>query len=153
MIVALSPESVENISNENNDEELNVAVEVHSEDTNQRVGMNKASTAHRCNACDKEFNASGDLERHLKDKHTESVCNMCDKKFTSRKHAEEHICMEGEIVPQKCEKSYCNKEFVSTDTLQKHMKSYHYGNQRSVCKKCGEIGGARFDMKKHMETC
>ena len=151
MLVALSEETTS--AEDANNEDLTVSVEIHNEDTNQRVSMNKESAAHKCVACDKDFNASGDLERHLKDKHTESVCNMCDKKFTSTKQAQEHICLEGEIVPQTCEKSYCNKQFVSTATLQKHMKSNHFGNQRSVCKKCGEIGGARFDMKKHMETC
>ena len=43
-------------------------------------------------------------------KHEEHACTMCNKKFNSSKEAEEHICREGEIIPQVCEKSYCKKK-------------------------------------------
>jgi hypothetical protein len=76
---------------------------------------------------------------------------MCDKKFTTTKQAEEHICMEGELVSQVCEKSYCKKEFISSMALKDHMKTSHYGNQRSVCPKFGEIQGQKVGVKKHME--
>ena len=39
-------------------------VRVHEEEGVQRVSMNKKSTGHRCNACDKGFNAPSDLDRH-----------------------------------------------------------------------------------------
>ena len=123
------------------------------EDTPRRVIMSKDSPEHRCHACDKKFNAASDLDRHMKDKHTEYDCHMCNKKFTSRKHAEDHICMDGDLVPQVCEKSYCKKEFVSSVALKKHMQASHFGNQRSVCPKCGDIADNKWNMKKHMESC
>ena len=95
--------------------------------------MNKQSTENRCHACDKRFNAASDLDRHMDDKHTKNSCSMCNKKFTSRKHAEEHICTEGDIVTQVCDKSNCKKEFVSTAALAKHVKSNHFGHHKSVC--------------------
>ena len=61
--------------------------------------------------------------------------------------------MEGELIAQVCEKSYCKKEFISSEALKDHMKNNHYGNQRSVCPKCGEICGTTLNIKKHMETC
>ena len=132
-----------------------VEVEVHNQEVAARVTMNKESSEHRCHACDKLFNADKDLNSHIRDKHTESesVCHMCDKKFTTKKQAHEHICMEGEIVAQVCEKSYCKKEFVSSTALKDHMKTNHFGHQRSVCPKCGEICGNKGEIKKHMETC
>ena len=33
------------------------------------------------------------------------------------------------------------------------MNNSHFGNQRSVCKKCGEILKANMNMTKHMEVC
>ena len=113
MLVALSKETTS--AEDANNEDLTVSVEIHNEDTNQRT-MNKESAAHKCIACDKDFNASGDLERHLKDKHTESVCNMCDKKFTSTKQAQEHICLEGEIVPQ-------THTVINSSSAQPHCRS------------------------------
>ena len=55
------------------------------------------------------------------------------------------------IAPQVCDKSYCKKEFVSTAALAKHVKNSHFGHQRSVCTKCGEIIDK--NMKSHIETC
>ena len=121
--------------------------------TMQSVNMSKESTEYRCQACDKIFRADSDLERHIRDKHTESECPMCDKKFSSAKHADEHICMEGDIVAQICDKSYCKKEFISSAALAKHMKSSHYGHQRSVCQKCGEIINLNEGVNKHKEKC
>ena len=60
--------------------------------------------------------------------------------------------MEGELVPQICEKSYCKKEFISSGALKEHMKTTHLGNQRSVCTKCGEICEDK-NIKKYMESC
>ena len=138
---------------EDETEENTVNVEVHQQDVQPRVDMAKKSTENRCQACDKTFNKAADLDRHMTDKHTESECHMCDKTFSTRKEVQDHICMEGELVPQKCEKSYCQKQFVSSRTLKEHMKSAHFGNQRSVCPKCGEIGETNKSMKKHIESC
>ena len=114
--------------------------------------MSVNSTEHACNACDNKFNAAGDLDRHVKDKHFQPECPMCNKEFTTGRQAEEHVCMDTEIVPQKCDKSYCNKEFASSATLKVHMKKAHYGSQRTVCTKCSEILSNE-QMKRHMDTC
>ena len=66
----LTGESTESVNNDNN--EHNVSAVIHNEDNTQRVSMNKESSAHKCQGCDKDFSASGDLERHVQDKHTES---------------------------------------------------------------------------------
>ena len=68
---------------------------------------------------------------------------------------ENHICLEGdsEIVPQKCEKTYCGKEFVSSTALKNHMKSSHFGTQRKVCTKCGEMLNININIKKHNDVC
>ena len=169
--IAILQESVSNVTKINNDlktevntqkkvianlvgethdtEQSEVNVEVHRE----RVDMTKESSTHTCNACEKVFKAAGDLDKHMDDKHTESDCHMCNKTFRSRKDAHDHICLEGDIVPQKCEKPHCNKEFVSTAALAKHMKSSHIDKQRSVCTNCGEIINMNKTMKSHTDIC
>ena len=119
-------------------EEADIAADVHratSVDTagsTQRVSMAKKSTPPKCNACDKSFKANSDLEKHVSDVHTDSECDLCNKKLKTKRKLEDHICPEADIVPQKCEKSYCNKEFVNSASLKKHMKNTHFGNQRTV---------------------
>ena len=133
--------------------EVEAEVEVSAEEYSQRVDMRKDVTGHKCIACDRLFKASSDLDRHMRDKHEEHACTMCNKKFNSSMQAEEHICREGEIIPQVCEKSYCKKKFVSSNALAKHVKNVHFGHQRNVCTKCGEMFDKNGDMKKHMDTC
>ena len=111
------------------------------------VDMSKENTTPTCNACNKVFKAAGDLDKHMNDRHTESECHMCNKTFTNRKDVANPICLDAEIVPQKCEKTYCGKEFVSSTSLKNHMKSSHYGNQRKVCTECGEILNTNINMK------
>ena len=74
---AISPEV------ETDAEVHNIEAVVHSEEAGQRVNMSKDSREHRCHACDRIFKAEPDLDRHMKDKHTEAECHMCNKKFTS----------------------------------------------------------------------
>ena len=148
---AIAPDDTED--DDTADTAGNDTVQGHHQEETARVDMSKGSTEHRCQACDKAFNKAADLDRHIKDKHTESECNMCDKRFTTRKQAGEHICLEGDLIPQTCEKSYCQKEFISTSALKEHMKTAHFGHQRSVCPKCGQIGNDKREFKKHIESC
>ena len=127
-------------------------VEVHIQEEDERVVMSQSSRGHACNACDKVFNAAIDLERHMNDKHLQRECQMCKAEFTTKKQAEEHICTEPEIILQKCDKSYCQKEFASSEALRVHIKKTHFGSKRTVCTKCDEILNTK-DVRKHMDIC
>ena len=43
-------------------DDTETGVEAFDEADNQRIIMSKSSNEHKCNACDKVFNAAGDLE-------------------------------------------------------------------------------------------
>ena len=146
-------EDAENEVEEEQEEEAEVEVEVHADESAKRVNMNKGGADNRCEACDKLFKAAADLERHIRDRHEDNECPMCKKLFTSRKQAEDHICTDGEIIPQICDKSYCKKEFVSSAALNKHIKNNHFGHQKTVCTKCGEMLDKNIGLKKHLDTC
>ena len=45
------------------------------------------------------------------------------------------------------------KKFVSSNALAKHVKNVHFGRQRTVCTKCGEMLDKNEDMNKHIDTC
>ena len=45
----------------------------------QNVTMNKKSSGHNCNACEKNFRKSQDLDKHMDAKHSEKQCTYCDK--------------------------------------------------------------------------
>ena len=146
----------ERLNSNQDDAETESDVAVHEPSNTERVTMSKKSTEHKCHACDRVFNAAGNLDQHINDKHdkhNQNECHMCNKKFTNRKQVEEHICTEGDIIEQKCEKSYCKKKFVNRKMLKTHMKNAHFGDQRTVCQKCGEIFDSNMNMKKHIEVC
>ena len=155
-VAAMTEELTGGDDDENEDagehEEVEVSAEVHRDERSQRVTMTKKNTPPKCHACDKMFKADGDLEKHMSDVHTPSECDNCNKKFKTKRLMDDHICAEGDIVPQKCEKSYCNKEFVSSATLKKHMKNTHFGAQRTVCNNCGELI-SKSDIKEHNQIC
>ena len=129
-----------------------INVEVHRQEEDQRVVMSKRSTGHACNACAKVFNAAIDLERHMNDKHFQGKCQMFETEFTTKKQADEHICTEPEILTQKCNKSYCQKEFATSQALRVHIKKSHFSHQRTVCTKCDEILKTQ-DVRNHMDMC
>ena len=141
------------IKNLEGDRNKSKSVEANDGVQRETVDMSKENPTQTCQACDKVFKAAGDLDKHMTDKHTESECHMCNKTFTTRKEVQDHICLEGDIVPQKCKKSYCDKEFVSSTALKNHMKSSHFGHQRNVCTKCGEILSTDTNMKHHSKSC
>ena len=113
--------------------------------------MNKESPVQWCLVCEKIFKASVDLDRHMDDKHAESECHMCKKVLTTRKQVREHICLEEQVVPQKCPK--CQKEYISSAALEKHINNVHAENLIPVCTKCGEVGKTNEYIKKHMKLC
>ena len=134
-------------------EEFEVTADVHNAEVTPRVTMNHKNTLQKCLACDKVFKTSGNLEKHLRDRHTEVNCQMCDKQLANKKEVVEHMCLDSQVIPQKCEKGYCQKEFISTAALEKHIKSSHFGDKRSVCKKGGEILSINKHMKRHIASC
>ena len=62
------------------DEHIEAEVEIVER---QSVLMNIETQDHRCNACNKEFSNSRNLNNHIDAKHNEKVCVFCEKVFTN----------------------------------------------------------------------
>lgn len=58
-------------------------VEIVEEATVQTVSMNKGSTFHKCNACDKKYKTSIDFENKVRSKPNEKQCIYCSKTFNN----------------------------------------------------------------------
>ena len=46
--------------------------------------MNREQNRHVCNACDRTFKESQDLDRHMEAKHSLAKCAFCEDEFTSQ---------------------------------------------------------------------
>ena len=126
-------------------EDRDVVVEV-----SQNHTMNKDLTGHKCNACDKTFRQSNDLDKHMNAKHTEKQCNYCDK--ICEKEADlvnyhsECIDVVLRTVPcQKCEKVFTNF------AIRRH-KEVCKGAKEFDCPECGMVCSSPVAMKKHYDN-
>ena len=113
------------------------------------VTMNNKTNVQKCNACDKSFRTSADLENHINSKHTQKTCIYCDKVCNNEveliKHHKE--CNEIGLANRKCDK--CDKLFTRNG-IQRHRGSCH-GPQEFDCTECGQIFQTAKGVKEHKE--
>ena len=116
----------------------------------QTVGMNKQSTGHQCNACDKSFRKSQDLERHMDAKHAEKPCSYCDKILASDEELVKHLdeCIDFGIKTTICKK--CEKDFTNFG-LKRHKEKCQ-GKQGFDCPECGQMFNTAINVKTHYDS-
>ena len=127
-----------------------VASEKEVEVIEQRENMNKETTGHNCNACNKNFRTSNDLERHIDAKHTESKCIYCNKKFSSERELTNHHtrCVDEGLRASKC--NNCQKVF-NTFAMRRHKEHCHE-KQMFDCPECGQMCDSALEVKKHYDA-
>ena len=111
--------------------------------------MSKGQTSHDCNACDKKFKTSTNLENHMNAKHTEKTCVYCDKVCNNDKDLTNHLteCVDKLFVANSiCTK--CNQVFT-INGLKRHKTNCHDQNEEFECQECGELNNSENDLKKH----
>ena len=77
------------------------------------VSMRNNASGHKCTLCDKRFSTNEDLERHIRDKHTEAECPFCSAIFPNNNKPKYHVnnCMQNGTAKVKCDK--CKQVFTS----------------------------------------
>ena len=90
----------EEIGAEEDKDEVEVAETVEDEadtveEVTKVVTMNKVSKYHNCNACNKNFKTSQDLENHVGSKYVEKDCNFCEKRFRNEHVLGKHLKTRG----------------------------------------------------------
>ena len=84
------------------------------------VSMNNDTNAQKCNACDKRFRSSSDLENHINSKHTEKICIYCDK--------------------------VCNNE---VELIKHHKDCNEIGEANRMCSKCDQFFYQKWNKEAH----
>ena len=114
------------------------------------VSMSKDSQFHECNACNKMFKKSDDLERHIAAKHDEKQCTYCDKMCSSEQDLTEHHLECVDIGVANCICNRCNETFTHQG-LKRHKPKCQSGKKYIECHQCGEMVYGTDKLKKHKE--
>ena len=131
-------------------DEVEVAVE---EEQPIVVEMNRESPGHECNACNRTFTHSIDLDRHIEAKHSPVICTFCDEEFTSKHELKTHTsrCMEYGNSVVNCSK--CNQTFTRFG-IKRHSDNCHEKRSINVysCAECGKRAHTLEEIKKHQKS-
>lgn len=80
-----------------------------------------------CKICSKEFMGKKNLQRHVREKHTERAfkfrCTFCSKSFSQEKKLNEHIATHTGIPLYECE--FCSAVFNSCGNFAAHKRKLH----------------------------
>ena len=150
---------VDNKSKYINELQESLGVDAHVGDTEPEVTivvektsilMNKESTAHNCNACERSFANNRDLDKHIEAKHSQKVCQFCEEVFENDSNLKKHMdqCEEYNKTTVKCNK--CQKVFTRFG-IKTHRSKCH-GQQTKdvyVCSECGHKGKSANEIKNH----
>ena len=112
--------------------------------------MSKDSQFHECNACNKMFKKSDDLERHIAAKHDEKQCTYCDKMCSSEQDLTEHYLECVDIGVANCICNKCNETFTHQG-LKRHKPKCQSGKKFIECHQCGEMVNGTDKLKKQKE--
>ena len=105
---------------------------------------------HNCNACNKKFRTSNDLEKHIEAKHNENRCIYCDKIFNGERELANHHkrCVDEGLVTSKC--NNCSKS-LNNFAMRRHKEKCH-AEQRFDCPECGQMYNSAIDVKRHYDA-
>ena len=149
LIKALREELDKNDAEEGDDDVVEVT-EVVEERPESVVRMNKDTTHNTCNACNKKFRTSQDLENHVQSKHVEKKGDYCDNIFSNEHELGKHHkeCDKVGVANKVCNK--CNKSFT-TNGIKRHAPTCHVNNDEFDCPDCGMIFNNANDVKTHRD--
>ena len=114
----------------------------------EQILMNRDNHEHKCNACDKGFSTSHDLDNHMEAKHNQQVCVFCEKVCANEQHLRKHVkhCLEYGNTTVNCDN--CDKTFTRFG-IKRHGDSCKGSTEVWACPECGFRARTSNDIKKH----
>lgn len=81
-------------------------------------------------------------------------CHLCEKSFLKKGFLTKHLKSHSQPRPFICDTEGCDKTFVSTRGLEKHVKTVHEGEEfmLHLCAFCQKGFITRSEMESHAET-
>ena len=138
-IIAENVSQTYHIKNENSNEPATVAV------SESKVQHKRKSKSTKCSKCDKVFNDTSNLKKHVFTIHDKLKfeCNLCNKKFTYQ-----YLIVHKKVAHIGIEKVPCNQcdnLFSSKHALKRHVATIHKIFTCSICNQ-------EFDRKLFLNT-
>eukprot|EP00092_Neocalanus_flemingeri_P016180 GFUD01017512.1.p1 GENE.GFUD01017512.1~~GFUD01017512.1.p1 ORF type:complete len:584 (+),score=127.38 GFUD01017512.1:160-1911(+) len=87
-----------------------------------------------CNSCDFSSKHQKRYDKHMFEKHEQTLCSICGMNFETFESFTMHIEAH---MPEKCD--VCKKCFKNKDFLKKHVDSTHNRTAKEMCPVCGKI--------------
>ena len=107
-----------------------------------------------CQACDKSFTQSHNLNTHILKVHRgqkQYYCQACEKKYKYKKNLKIHI-----LTVHRGQKPYycqaCDKSYTQSSSLKTHILTFHRG-QKYYCQACDKSYTRSHTLKTHMQKC
>ena len=99
---------------------------------------------YKCPECDSETNDKSNLLKHMKTIHFQelSKCPTCRKEFKNISLRYYH----------ECQRSYCDqceKSFIHSNGLRRHIEMKHNGNKKYPCPHCDYKAGQKTHLRRH----
>ena len=102
-----------------------------------------------CKVCRKSFKSSQILKKHMRIVHEAIEDEKTITVNRSRGNVERFVMMKSSVQNLSCTVQSCGQEFVSIDSLNRHLKSNHKGEYVFMCKVCDAGFNSSINLSHH----
>ena len=111
----------------------------------------KRKRTYECDVCEKRFNESGNLKRHMRIHTNENPyeCDVCEKRFRQSSNLKIHMRIHTNEKPYECD--VCEKRCTTAGNLKRLMR-IHSNEKPYECDVCDKAFRQLSNLKRHKRT-